>query len=180
LLTARAEAANFDSLPLDGEAEPRCLPHDCIGDRVIVEFGGTAAAGADHELADMLGFWSVAADIGIERFDAVNEALLDEELESAVDGGRRRSPMHFLQRFKDCVGAYGFVAAPHELQNLTTERSQAGTSLLAKRSGAVERSGNASEMVVYRVVEGWGWGRWVHALSTAEHLVGDHIDASSR
>jgi hypothetical protein len=84
---ARAEATQLDRLLLDEKAEfGGAAQHG--GNGGVVELGGGAAAAADEELAHMRPFRPRAADIGVERFYAVDEAVLDEKIERAVDRGR--------------------------------------------------------------------------------------------
>jgi hypothetical protein len=89
---ARAEAADLDGLTLDREAQFSGAAQDRARDRRFVDFGRGAAFAADQELADMRPFRPGTADIGVERFDAMDEALFEQEVERAIDGGRRSWP----------------------------------------------------------------------------------------
>src|SRR5712692_5615275 len=95
-----------------------------------------------------------AADIGVERFDAMDEAVLDQEFERAIDGGRRGARMRAAQRLEEGVGADRLVPAPDQPQHVAPQLGQARTALLAELRGAVERAVDAAVVVVTRGLEG--------------------------
>src|SRR5260221_5819389 len=73
-----------------------------------------------------------AADIGVERFDAMDEAVLDQEFERAIDGGRRGARMRAAQRLEDGIGADRLAPPPDEPQPVATHRRQARPALFPR------------------------------------------------
>src|SRR5258707_6467671 len=89
-----------------------------------------------------------AADIGVERFDAMDEAVLDQEFERAIDGGRRGARMRAAQRLEEGIGADRLVPAPDQPQHVAPQLGPARTPLLAELRRAVERAVDAAVVVV--------------------------------
>lgn len=153
-LTGWAEAANLDGLTLDGEAELPGSPHDGFGNRFVIELGSAAAVLADKELADMRLLGAAASDIGVQRLDTMDEALLHQEVEGAVNRRRRRAALSVLEIAENVVGAYRRVTAPDEFEDLPTQIRQPRAAALAQDGGAVERVVNAGGVVMAVAMKG--------------------------
>jgi len=147
---ARAEAAQLDRLLLDEKAEfGGAAQHG--GNGGVVELGGGAAAAADEELAHMRPFRPRAADIGVERFDAVDEAVLDEKIERAVDRGRRGAGMRAAQRLEHGVSADRLVT--RQTSCSTWRRSSVSRAPRSAQSCAARSSASSTHL-------SWSW-LWV-------------------
>ena len=81
-----------------------------------------------------------AADEGVAGFDAVDEALRDEELEGAVDGRRLRADAGLAQGIEDLIGADRLVAAPDELEHAASNLGQVGAAAAADDSARFSAS----------------------------------------
>src|SRR5262249_15164853 len=139
-LRLRRLAGGTHALQLDGDAVDRkaggpCALLDDVEDAAIVELGHVGAFPADQELAEMRMLRPRAADEGAERFDAVNETVIEQELESAVGRRRRRGPAVATQRIEDVVGADGGVAVPDQLEDAPAQRREPAAALRAHRGG---------------------------------------------
>ncbi len=64
-----------------------------------------------------------AGDEGIATFDAVNQFILAQEIERAVNGNRRRPPALACQHVDDFIGAERLVTAQQRLQDLAADRA---------------------------------------------------------
>src|SRR5690606_32310381 len=118
----RAQAPQLDGQPVDREPRGGGALRQDGADLRAIDLRHRAAAGADQELAHMRLVGSRAADEGVERLDPVNEAVVAQEIERAIDGGRRGGAAVAAELLKDVVGADGRVAAPDELQNSSSQR----------------------------------------------------------
>src|SRR5690349_174941 len=79
------------------------------GDRVrhagALHLLGIAAVGADQEEAAMRLAGMAAADEGVHPLDAVDQPVLDQEIERAIDGRRGRAEVLVAQLVEQRVGA---------------------------------------------------------------------------
>ena len=88
-------------------------------------FAGGAAIVADEEQrrARLAVGAAVAGDIGVLRFDAVGEVVLDQEIERAVDRDRREPLAVGLgEPVDDVIGGGRHVALEQRLQHLPALR----------------------------------------------------------
>ena len=76
-----AAAGELDGEAVQAEAARGGLGAGAGGDLAAFDLRHLAAAGADQELAGMAFFRLGAADIGVQGFQPVDEALGDEEIE---------------------------------------------------------------------------------------------------
>src|SRR5512135_433642 len=148
LAAARASAAYLDRLPLDREAQRRRSASDGGGDAGVVELRRRTAARADQELAHMGSAWTVAADIGVKRFDPVNETFPHEEFESAIDGRRRGAGMSMPEGVKDVIGTDGLMPLPDQREHLAPQIREPCAAPAAKRGRAIERGLDTALVVV--------------------------------
>ena len=107
-------------------AKPRRLALEVIefGKAVAVQLLGVAAFAADQEEAAMRLARMTATDEGVHALDAVDEPVLDQEIEGAVDGGRRRAQVLVAQLVEQRVGADRLVARPHEFEHAPAQRRE--------------------------------------------------------
>jgi len=140
-------------LELDGEAVHREAGFggaflDRVGDAPVVDLDGSAAVGADQELADMPVFRMVAADEGVEALDPVDQALFHQEVEGAIDRRRGGCLIPLTQIVQDRIGPDRPVAVPDQFQHSPAERGQSGPTLGANCFGQTEGIRDASGVVV--------------------------------
>ncbi len=73
----------------------------------------------------------MAAHVGVDRLQLVDEAVVDEEVERAVDRRRRRITAIVLEPIEQVVGLDGFFRARDEIEHLLTDLGQAQAAQLA-------------------------------------------------
>src|SRR5262249_28983234 len=144
----RTEARDLDRGAGDGEADLLGARGDRGADAGIVELGRRLAAGADQELPDMALVGIGAADIGVERFDAVDEAVLDQELERAIDGGRLRAHTLLAEAIEQRVGTDRRVALPDQLEHAPALIGEPRAARQALALGRGQRVVDAERMIV--------------------------------
>ena len=116
---------------------------ECVAQCLIFQFGDGAARPADEELGSvvvvMAGRVAVgAADEGGQALDPVDEAVLDQEVQRAVDcrrGGARAADAELGQKV---VRADGPWAVEHEGEDLAAERGEAGAPAFTHGRGVPE------------------------------------------
>ena len=96
-----------------------------FGDALVLDLVDAAAVAADQELdgvvvADAF----LAGDEGVEAFDAVDEAVLEEEVERAVDGGGHGVVADGLEAVEHGVGADGALALEHDAEHVAADVGQ--------------------------------------------------------
>jgi len=121
-LAVAASAFDFHGFTRYAETQSLGAVGNPARERRVREFGNRAAGGANQELADVPFARFAAAHKGIERGDAMNEARVLQEVEGAVDGGRRGLFALLPQQGQQLVGLDRFMAAPYELQHPAAER----------------------------------------------------------
>ena len=95
-----------------------------------------------------------AADIGIEGFDAMDQAGIEQELERPVHRGRRRPAAPGAEPVEDVVGADRTVTPPHHLEHPAAQRGQPRPALLAHHRRRRQRVIDAGIVVVIVGAEG--------------------------
>ena len=116
-LAARTQAPKLDGLAFDGKAGSLGAFFHCLLNPRIVEFRCDAARSANQKLAGMDRLGTGAADEGTLRLDAVNETLLQEEVERPVNRRRRRRPAAAAKASQNLIGADRLMASPDEFEN---------------------------------------------------------------
>jgi hypothetical protein len=125
------QAMHFQRLRLRPESQgPRLLVQQG-GHAFVFKLHGRVATVADQERHRMLQPGLVAAHEGIDRFQFVDEAVFEQEIERAVHGGRCRRPLVVAQVVEQVVGLDRLVGFGHEAQNLLAQRRQPEAALLA-------------------------------------------------
>jgi hypothetical protein len=127
------------------------------------------ALAADQELALVRVLGVAAADEGVERGDAVHQAVFQQEVQRAVHGRRRRAAAVLLaEHGEDVVGAQRLVALPHQLQHAAAQGGQAQALAGAQRVGLGQCAVHAMGVIVGTVAsgvmdmgsDGSGWRRY--------------------
>ena len=153
LVTMRTAAADFDDFAVDGEAA-RCYSFfDGAFDVNIVEFSHITAIAADEKMTGVRFARMSAADKGVEAGDAVDEAILHQEVESAVDCHGRGLAATGVQARKNVVSADGRVARPHGFQDLLADFGEARPPRAANIFRGAQGIGRAVAMIVLRLGE---------------------------
>lgn len=89
LIAIGAKPQQLHNRPLGVKARTAYFPFQLAAEVSFTDFVNLATAGADQELSGMGVLGVRASDEGMQAFDAVNEALLQQKFERAID--RRRS-----------------------------------------------------------------------------------------
>ena len=134
-------------VPAD-EALGRRAALDRAFDVGVVELGRGAAGGAQQELPRMRMAGTGAADEGVERRQPVHQPLGEQELERAVDGGRRRGVPFARQHLQDGVGAERTMALPDDFQHPPAHRGEPHPALAANRYRILQRGRHAIAVIV--------------------------------
>ena len=89
-----------------------------------------------------------AADEGVHALDAMDQPVLDQEIERAIDGRRRRAEILVAQLVEQRVGADRLVARPHQLEHPLAQRREAQALVGAQLFRGHDRILDAVLMVV--------------------------------
>ena len=151
--TIGADPPQFDDLAADQEAQPGRLLRQQGRHFTVVHFRDCAAVLADQELTDMPPVWFSATDKGIQRFDAMHQALVLKEFQGAVYGRRRRPPPLTAQSVEEVVGLDRFVTVPDQLKHPPAQIRQPVATPLTFRFGGRNSVGDALFVAVRRRLE---------------------------
>ena len=89
-----------------------------------------------------------AGDEGVAALDAVDQAVVAQEVERAVDGDRRGPAAGRRGAVDDLVGAERLVAFEQDFEHLAAQRRQPLRALRAQRLGMRQRVRGAAVVVV--------------------------------
>jgi len=107
-------------------------------ERGIGEFGNLAAMSANQQ-AHVVGFVRVgAADEGVQAVNAVNKAVFEQEIETAVDGGRLDAVIFGGEAVDEFVSLDRLVVRPDQFEHAPTQRGELGTERLATIFGLLK------------------------------------------
>src|SRR5690606_20989692 len=121
----------------------------------VFQLDGGVAAAADQELPLVWMFRMAAADEGVERSDAMDQAVLQQEIQRPVHRGRRSAAAILLAQYgQDVIGAQRLVALPDQLQHALAQCGEAHALARAERIGLGQRAADAMVVVV------GGIGQW--------------------
>ena len=95
-----------------------------------------------------------AADEGVQRLDAVHQAVFHQEFERAVDRRRLGAAAFEAQLLENIVGAHGLVPAPDQLEHPAAQLGQAQVAPRAKFARRRNRRCDAAVVVVAVNLEG--------------------------
>src|SRR5262249_4137889 len=139
---------HLDGQAVDDEACRGGTARDGAADSRIVDLGHVLAVAADQELTDMVAVGPRAADEGVARFQAMDEALFKQEIERALDRRRGGAAAVALQGLEQRIGPDGRMAAPDEFQHASADVGEPGPALFAQHRRAVESIVDAVLMIV--------------------------------
>ena len=89
-----------------------------------------------------------AADICVQRLDAVDKAMLFKEFERAIDSRWRSLAPGFIECIENCIGTDRLVAAPDQFQDAPTRFRQSQPLAGAQLRRNCDRIIDAALMVV--------------------------------
>ena len=92
---------------------------------------------------------SCAADERVERRQSIHEAVGEQELERAVDRGRRRRMSFPGEHFEDLVRPERPVALPDDLEHPLSHGSELRSTFATERPSLLERVRHAVTMIVF-------------------------------
>ena len=121
VLTVAAQSAQFDDLLVNFEAMGRRRGRKPFGEFFTGDFERVAATLADEELALMRLADFATRDERIARFDAMNESVLDEKIERAIDGRGRHAAALGLESGEQIIGADRFSRGGDERIDLPAQ-----------------------------------------------------------
>jgi zinc transport system substrate-binding protein len=128
LPAAGAQADDFNGLAFDTETDRSGTGDYGLADHRLLQLDGRVALAADQELALVGKLRLIAADEGVERGNAVDQAVFQEKIQRTVDRRRRRATtVFFAQHGEDVIGAQRLVALPDQLQHPFAQGGQAQT-----------------------------------------------------
>src|SRR5579883_412447 len=133
-----AEPAQLDDLPIDLEAERAAMPPQRLRDRVVVQLLRRSAIRADDELAVMRMIDIGAAGESVEALDAMDELLLEQEIDRPIDGGRRALVVELRQQR---IGADRLSRLQDQLEHPPAQPRQADATALARVFRLGQRAG---------------------------------------
>src|SRR5690348_6171182 len=108
------------------ETETAGLLLDQVRDRaVIADLCRALADVADQERHLVRLGRMLAEHEGVDRFQLVDEPVLEQEVERAINGGRRGTGMAVPQRLQEVIGLDGFARPGDQYQHFPPQRRQA-------------------------------------------------------
>jgi hypothetical protein len=162
--TALTHPAYLDDGRNDRESGGLSPDGNRLFDRWGSYFGDSPAAAANQELRRMQAAGGRAGDIGIEAFDPMNQAVLQQELQRSVNGdGSPCIPLSDAESADDIVGTDSAVTGGDDLEDATPVRRQSGIALHALLFRPRHHRGDTSLVIVITFRENrFGTGRPVH------------------
>jgi len=102
----------------------------------------------------------MAAHVGVDRFELVDESVLEQEIERAIHRRRRRVAAIVLEPVEQIIGLDRLVGCGDQLEHLQPDLGQPQPALLARsRHLAHERLGVVRMVMLFRVCGLGGHGR---------------------
>lgn len=144
--TGCADPFDLDRGLFHGEPGPGGGIGEGFPDPAVFQFLGRAATLADQELRTMAAMSAViafehvaAADEGRQTLDTMDQALVGQEIERAIDCGRSGAPVLVTQTVKEIIGTDGRAALQDQAKNETADIGQPGASIGAELLCPVEQ-----------------------------------------
>ncbi len=158
-----ADAGDFDHRAFRREARRTAEGFERVCGSAARRFADGAAMLADEEdYRVTAGVIVHAGDEGIAALDPMNQTVIPQKFERAIDSDRRR-PGPIPQPFNDFVGPEWFVAREQRFEYVPADRRQPLRTRGAQRFGVGDgRAGAATVIVV---------GRWKNCRRHRCHLV---------
>ena len=142
-------AADLDHLRFGRKACGAGGGFQCRGDLGGGGLADSAAALADQEHNELLAGVSVhACDEGVAALDPVHQPVLTQEIERAVNGGRRQPRTLGRDAVHDLVGAERLMAAKESGQYMAAKTGEAPAALERLRLGDRHGLVHAAVMIV--------------------------------
>jgi hypothetical protein len=116
--------------------------------RWFIQFSHVLAFAADQKLTVVRGTRCSATGISIEALDTMDEAMLEQKLQGAINGRRCGLDPIFAQSLQQLVGPDRFVLLPYQFQYPLALRGQASALLGTDYACLFHRCGYASSVVV--------------------------------
>lgn len=148
VVTGGADARHLHRLAGDGEALSSTGLRDDGGNARIDQFLGIAAARAHQELPGMEGAGGGAADKGVQAFDAVDQALFQQEIQRTIHGQRRHPFAVGRQILQNGIGAARLMAGPDQFQHARPLCCQAHAAFGAQLIRPDQRIMDAGAMIM--------------------------------
>ena len=126
-----AAAQQLDGLALDTKAELARLGIELIVDIIQVQLLDSPAMAADQQLKAVCMLGAGAGNIGVQRLDAMHKALLDQEIEGAVDGRGAGGSVLDGQSVEEIVGLQAAAGPGDHFEHASSDRGETHTVALA-------------------------------------------------
>jgi hypothetical protein len=136
VLAIAAKPAQLHDLLVDLESVRGRCTGQALGELFAGNFKGVSAALANEKLALMRFADFATGDEGVARFDAMNETVLDEKVERAVDSRGRDAAALRLERGEQIVGTDGLAGGGDERVHLAPQLRERQLVLGGVRIGA--------------------------------------------
>lgn len=149
LETRLAGAVYFKGLRLRPESQRSGLRLDQLGHAFIADLLRTKADIADEKRHLVRLCRVVAGDESVDRFELVDEAVLEQKIQRAVHGRRGRIAMQLTQLIEQVVSLDRFIGGSNQLQHFPAQGRQAKSPLLA---GVLHRAYEITCIVRMRMV----------------------------
>lgn len=104
----------------------------------VAQFGDGAALGADDKQVVGLPARIQTRSPGIDRIKPVDQTLVNQEIESAVNGGRRCTGLYVTYEFEQFVRLYTSMLGEQYLEHFAPYGSKPLAALVAKQFGRVQ------------------------------------------
>ena len=138
----------FDHLLADRKTEPGRLRLDRAPDRRRLELAHLTARLADQELALVRRLRLRAADISVQAFQAMHQALRHQEVERAIDRRGLGRAVLAAQLRQQIVGLDRRVALPDQLEHAAAQAGQPGAAAGAQLARPIQSGIDAGAMIV--------------------------------
>ena len=150
-----ANTVDFEGLALRAESIRSGLNFDQLGDTRIADFPGTGTDVADQE-RHLVHFGRVmAGNESVDRFELVNEPVLEQKIERAIDRRRRGITVMLTQLVEQIVSLDRLTGGGDQFQHFTTQGRQTQATSLTDTSDSIDKAAWIIVMVMWvRFVQG--------------------------
>lgn len=156
-----AQTRHFQRLDFHYKAGILCDIDNLLAEIRLIQFNGDTTGATNQKMALVLGGRRGAADKRIKHVDAVDQALLQQEVQGAIHRGRcDPAGIGLGQHLHQGIGTERFVVLPDQLQHLQAQIGQTHATPQAELAGGFERIANTVVVVVMAT----GYGGMFHTL----------------
>ncbi len=134
-----ATPLKFDSLAFDRETMAICTGEKASAKIIVVHLLDSPATTADQQLKTVLMLGTVAGKEGIERFDAMDEALFDQEIQRAIDRGRAGGTVFLGKLIQKVVCLECAMTVGDQFQHTSPDRGETHATLQALAFSLVDQ-----------------------------------------